>query len=193
MACAAGMLGLRANEDGGVELDYDAEAFEVLMKVSQAIELCDGDLVCAGRQWLSFEAGRDGRAPRLHLLDPMGEVHMTMTIRSTSWTLGRAAGDVILPWDDGLSELHLQVLVREGSVFVQCLAEERGTWMLARPGEVVPVDSTLAVGDRVLRVCSTAPRSSSPPQAPAADRRPERDADATVPDRVDSTRAFVAA
>lgn len=191
MSCAAGVIRLRTPEDGGVEIDYDAQAVEVLLDVSQAIELRDGDLVCAGRQWLSFEAGQDGRAPRLHLLDPMGDVHMTMTIRDSSWTLGREAGDVTFPWDDQLGELHLQILVRGDTVFVQSLAADRGTWVLVRPGEVVPSGCRLAVGDRVLRVCS-AGTGTAPGIGPITTPLSADEARLAF-DPADCTRVFVAA
>ncbi|MCA9654677.1 MAG: hypothetical protein H6712_30750 [Myxococcales bacterium] len=180
VVCAAGPVRLSASEEGGVELGYDADALDVLLRVREAIELRDGDLVCAGRQWLSFELGRDGRLPRLHLLDPMGEIHMTLSVRGGSLTLGREAGDVVLPWDDQLGELHLQVLVRGDTVFVQNLVEHAGTWVLVRPGEVVPSGSTLAVGDRVMEVG-------------ALDRWVPRDAAVTVPDPDGQTRIFAAA
>ncbi|MEX1362750.1 MAG: FHA domain-containing protein [Nannocystaceae bacterium] len=195
VSCAAGLLRVSASDDGGVELGFDDQAFEVMLEVTEAIELRDGDLVCAGRQWLSFEAGREDRPPRLHVLDPMGEIHMTLIIRGSSWTLGRGAGDVVFPWDHELSELHLQVLVRGGTAFVQSLSRSRGTWVLVRSGEIVPGGCTLAVGDRVMRVFTPAPLGEDPDDETDVGTHTDdgTDADATVPDPEWSTQVYAAA
>ncbi len=157
VASEAGLVTIRAVEDGGVQLEFDGDDVEVLLRVTEAIELHDGDLVCAGQQWMSFEAGRQGFAARLHQLDAQGEVSMTLALRGNSLSVGRAAGDVALPCDELLSPLHFQVLQRADVAFIQDLASEGGTWIQVRPGEVLPADSLLAVGNRMLRVNTPPP------------------------------------
>jgi len=149
----AGEITLSATDDleGRVRVDFGAAVQGVMLRVTELLELHDGDLIAAGSQWLSFERGVD-RPARLHLLNETGATQMTLTLRGTSLSLGRSTGDVVLPQDDALSELHLQLLVREHGVYLQDLGSTNGTWTVVRPGEVLPSGSTLAVGHRMLRV-----------------------------------------
>jgi hypothetical protein len=143
-----GPVTLRALEDASIRVETGGPASSVLLRVSEAIELYDGDLVCAGRQWMAFHAGPG----RLHLLDGEGGIHMGITLRGTAVSIGRDVGDVVLPWDDSLAEMHLQLLIRRDGTFLQDLDSAGGTWVVVQPGEVVPSGSVLAIGERVLRV-----------------------------------------
>lgn len=144
-----GPVVLRALDDGTIRVEHSGPAGRVLLRIREAIELYDGDLVCAGRQWMSFHAGRDGRPGRLCLLDGDGGIHMAITLRTSALSLGREVGDVVLPWDETLAELHLQLLVRREGTFVQDLASA-GTWVVVQPGEALPAGSQVAVGERLL-------------------------------------------
>lgn len=172
---------LRALCDGSIRVEHTGPAGSVLLRIAEALELYEGDLVCAGRQWMSFHAGHDGRPGRLCLLDGDGGIHMSMSLRGTSLSLGREVGDVVLPWDDSLAELHLQVLVRREGTFLQDLASAGGTWVVVQPGEVLPAGSTVAIGDRLLQVSARA-------EAYAHEASEE-----TVADRTWQTAVFVAA
>jgi hypothetical protein len=147
-----GPVTLRALEDASIRVETGGPASSVLLRVNEAIELYDGDLVCAGRQWMAFHAGRDGRPGRLHLLDGEGGIHMGITLRGTAVSIGRDVGDVVLPWDDSLAEMHLQLLIRRDGTFLQDLDSASGTWVVVQAGEVVPSGSVLAIGERVMRV-----------------------------------------
>lgn len=135
-----------------IEVTFDPTSLDVLLEVGVPTEIHDGDWIGAGRQWLRFDGGGAGRVPRLHVLDVNGDVLMTLTLRGRSLTLGREAGDIVLPWDERLAELHLQFVVREGRAFVQNLAGDRSTWVVLRPGAVVPSGSTLVAGERRVQV-----------------------------------------
>jgi len=172
----AGPVTLRALDDGSIRVELDGPPGRVLLRITEAIELYDGDLLCAGRQWMSFHAGQGGRPGRLHLLDGDGGIHMGITLRGTAISLGREVGDVVMPWDDSLAELHLQVLMRREGTFLQDLSSTGGTWVVVLPGEVVPAGSVLAVGERLLRVIT-----------------PEAGTDVTVADRAWQTAVYVAA
>lgn len=171
-----GPVTLRALDDGSIRVELEGPPGTVLLRITEAIELYDGDLVCAGRQWMSFHAGRDGRPGRLHLLDGDGGIHMGITLRGAAISLGREAGDVVVPWDDSLAELHLQVLMRREGTFLQDLSTTSGTWVVVLPGEVLPSGSVLAVGERLLRVIT-----------------PEGSTEDTVADRTWQTAVYVAA
>lgn len=153
---ATGPVVLRALRDGSVRVEHAGPAGEVLLRVAEAIELCDGDLVAAGRQWMAFEASRDGRPGRLCLLDGEGGVRMGITLRGSALSLGREVGDVVLPGDESLAELHLQILVRREGTFLQDLSSEGGTWVVVRSGEALPGGSTLAIGEGLVRVSTHA-------------------------------------
>ncbi len=155
-------VSLRALADGSVRVGFAGSSGCVLLLVSEAIELYDGDLLCAGRQWLSFQAGHGGRPGRLLVLDGDGGVHMGITLRGTAISLGREIGDVVLPWDDSLAELHLQLLMRREGTFVQDLASASGTWVVVQPGESVPAGSILAIGERLVRVSTAASEVTIP-------------------------------
>jgi len=182
VAGAGGWITLRAMNDGGVRVEPDVGVGCTLLRVDEPVELYDGDLVRAGHSWMSFHAGRDGRPGRLCLLDGDGGIHMAITLRTPALSLGREVGDVVLPWDDSLAELHMQVLVRREGTFVQDLASETGTWVVVQPGEALPGDSCVAIGERLLWV-STGAEAGGEPDA----------LDATVPDRRWKTDLYVAA
>lgn len=146
----------------------------VLLRVDEPTELYDGDVLRAGTQWMSFHAGRNGRPGRLCLLDAKGGVELGISLRGQTLSIGREVGDVVMPWDDALAELHLQLLVREDGTFLQDLATATGTWVVVRKGEVLPSGSVIAIAGRLLRV--------RPP------RRSARGVDRTAP-----TKVFVAA
>jgi hypothetical protein len=147
---------LRALADGTLQVCFDGPIGCVLLRIDEAVELYDGDLLCAGRLWMSFRAGRSGRPGRLQLLDDDGCATFGIALRGTTLSLGREVGDVVLPWDDSLAELHLQVLVRHDGTFVQDLASPGGTWIVVQPGEVLPSGSAVVIGERLFRV-STPP------------------------------------
>lgn len=131
-----------------------------LLRVGEPLELLDGDLVRAGHSWMSFHAGHDGRPGRLCLLDAKGGVRLGIGLRGRALSLGREAGDVVIPWDSALAELHLQLLVREDATFVQDLSTAGGTWVVVRAGEVLGSGSVIAVGERLLRVSTPPPRNA---------------------------------
>ncbi len=157
-----GSVTLRAH-DGGVQLEPDLGVGFMLLRVDEPLELYDGDVIKAGGLWMSFRAGRRGRPARLNLLDGKGGIKIGIALRGSSLSLGREAGDVVLPWDDALAELHLQVLVRCDGIFVQDLATASGTWVVVRPGELLTSGSVIAIDGRLLRI------STPPLRNPAID------------------------
>lgn len=162
LACHAGLVTVSSVDDGSIRVDFSGRDCSVMLRITEAIELHDGDLIAAGHQWMSFEASRGGRPPRLNLLDEAGTTRLTLTLRGSSLSMGRNVGDVVLPQDEALSELHLQLLNRDGEVFLQDLASSNGTWAVVRPGEVLPSNSTLAIGERLVRVSTPPPMGSEP-------------------------------
>jgi len=170
-----GSVTLRALDDGCVRVELDLGAGCVLLRIDEPTELHDGDVLRAGRLWLSFHAGRNGRPGRLCLLDANGGTRLGITLRGNALSLGREAGDVVMPWDDALAELHLQVLVRRDGTFVQDLATTSGTWVVVRAGEVLIPGSVLAIAGRLVQV-------STQPPTPAREAEDDR-----------ATRVFVAA
>lgn len=160
VAGVGGWITLRALADGGVRLEPDVGVGCTLLRVDEPIELYDGDLVRAGRSWMSFHAGRDGRPGRLCLLDGKGGVRFGLGLRRGALSFGRETGDVVMPWDTALAKLHLQVLVRDDGTFVQDLASGGGTWIVVRAGEVLPSGCVLALGDRLVRVSTPPVRST---------------------------------
>jgi hypothetical protein len=160
IAGAGGCITLRALDDGSVGIEAELGVGAMLLRVDEPVELLDGDLVRAGHSWLSFCAGREGRPGRLCLLDRKGGVWLGIGLRGRTLSLGREAGDVVMPWDEALAELHLQLLVREDGTFVQDLATTGGTWVVVRTGEVLASGSVIAVGERLLRVTTPPPRQA---------------------------------
>ena len=128
----------------------------MLLRIDEPTELHDGDVLRAGTQWMTFQSARGGRPGRLCLLDARGRVELGITLRGPALSLGREAGDVIMPWDDALAELHMRVLVRRDGTFLQDLATASGTWVVVREGEALTSGSVIAIDGRLLRV-STPP------------------------------------
>lgn len=152
VAGSGGSVTLRALGDGNVQVEPDPGVGSMLLRVDEPTELHDGDVLRAGTQWMSFHAGRSGRPGRLYLLDERGRVELGITLRGQALSLGREAGDVVMPWDDALAELHMQVLVRRDGTFVHDLATASGTWVVVREGEVLSSGSVIAIDGRLLRV-----------------------------------------
>ncbi|MCH9681704.1 MAG: hypothetical protein K0V04_09750 [Deltaproteobacteria bacterium] len=144
-------------EPRGVRVQFADDAPSVLLFVDEAVELHHGDMISAGAQWLLFESGEHGGPSRLHQLDEQGVATMTFTLRGSSLTMGRTAGDVLIPRDELLSSLHFQLLMREGTTYLQDLASEDGTYLLVRSGELVPLDCQLLIGERPLRIRTSPP------------------------------------
>lgn len=162
LACQEGLVTFSAADDGSVQVDFDPRGCSVMLRITEAMELHDGDLISAGGSWMSFESSHGHGPSRLHLLDESGAPQMTLTLRGSSLTIGRASGDVVLPRDAALSELHMQLLMRGHEVFLQDLASSNGTWTVVRPGEVLPSGCTLSIGDRMVRVTTPPPAEAEP-------------------------------
>ncbi|MEX1367678.1 MAG: hypothetical protein AB1Z98_31405 [Nannocystaceae bacterium] len=162
MAIAArpGVLVVSGGEPGEAWLDYDEMVVEVLVQVDDAVELRDGDLVATDSRWLRYECTDDGRAPRLVVLDDDGAPQMVVSLDDDSFVRGH---DLMLTRALPLAERHLEIVMRDGDVFLNNLDEPGRTWLLATPGEAVAADSTLAVGGRVLRLHAPAPCEPEPP------------------------------
>ncbi|MCH9681484.1 MAG: hypothetical protein K0V04_08630 [Deltaproteobacteria bacterium] len=124
----------------------------VLLRVTDAIELHDGDMISAGNQWISYEVGRQGRPNRLHRVESDGRVTMTLSLRNSSTIVGRTAGDIVLPGDARLASLHFQVLSRDERTYLQDMATKDGTYLLVRAGELLPAGSVLTIGDRTVQL-----------------------------------------
>ena len=124
-----------------------------MLRVTEPVELYDGDLIAAGGQWLRLEcSGHDGEPARLHLLDPRGEPMVTFNLNGPSLSIGRRCGDVVLSHDGLLSGLHLQVLNRPEGTFLRDLGSSNGTWTMIRPGEILPAGSVIGVDERLYAV-----------------------------------------
>lgn len=160
VAGGEGLVTLRALEDGGVRVEPDLGGTSMLLRIDEPTELYDGDVLRAGTRWMSFHAGRNGRPGRLCLLDAKGGVELGIGLRGAALSLGREAGDVVMPWDDSLAELHMQLLVRKSGTFVQDLATATGTWVVVRSGEVLVSGSVIAIAGQLLRVSTSPPRSA---------------------------------
>lgn len=145
-------VSVATTEPGFIRVDFDPSAPVVMLLVTEAIELHDGDLIAAGEQWLAYQAPAGSAPARLDLLDRQGDVLLSFTLDRPSFSLGRKSGDVILGRDMMLSSQHMQVLVRPEGVFLQDLGSSNGTWTMVRPGEQLPAGSVLEVGDRLFRV-----------------------------------------
>ncbi len=141
-----------STEGSSVRVQCGEHNGSVLLAVVDAIELHDGDMISAGHQWMRYDMGRQGRPNRLHRLDNQGQITMTFGLRNSSTIVGRSAGDIVLPLDLRLGELHFQVLCRDDRVYLQDMATEDGTYLLVRPGELLPSGSRLLVGDRLIEV-----------------------------------------
>ncbi|MCX4242869.1 FHA domain-containing protein [Paraliomyxa miuraensis] len=152
-AVLSGSVTVTAAEPGFVRVEIAPGSPVVTLRVIDAIELCDGDLIAAGSQWLRFQAGASPvDAPRLHLLDEAGAVMLSFGLHGPSLSIGRTSGDVVLGRDGQLSRLHLRVLRRPEGVFLQDLDSSNGTWTVVRPGELLPAGSVVAVGERLYQL-----------------------------------------
>lgn len=160
IAARPGVLVVSGGEPGEAWLDYDEMVLEVLVQVDDAVELRDGDLVATDSRWLRYECTEDSRAPRLVVLDDDGAPQTVVSLHGDSFVRGR---DLVLTRAIPLAERHLEIVMREGDVFLNNLAEPGRTWLLATPGEAVAANSTLAVGGRVLRLYAPAPFEPEPP------------------------------
>lgn len=151
-AVLGGAVTVSASEAGFIQVDFDPSAGPVMLRITEAIELHDGDLVAAGSQWMSFHAATDKRPARLDLLDASGDPLLTFSLDRPSLSFGRRRGDVVLARDTMLSSEHMRVLTTPAGTFLEDLGSTNGTWAMVRPGEQLPAGSVLDVGDRLYHV-----------------------------------------
>lgn len=155
--CEAGVLLASSVEPGHAQLDYDDAVMYALLRVDDAAMIDDGALIGVGRRWFRFNEGDQTRPPCLQLLGPDGDPRIMVTMRGHSITLGHAVGDLILPAEDGLAAIHLQITRRGGKTWLDNLAGPDKTWLLVPPKQHVPADGIIAVGDRLLQLRAPSP------------------------------------
>lgn len=160
IACDSGVLLVSSTGPGQAQLDYDDEVIDVLLRVDSKLTLHDGALIGAGRLWFRYDEGDKTHPPCLQVLDPDGAPRMMVAMRDHSITLGRALGDLILPAEDDLAPLQLQIIRRDGETRLNNLAGRGKTWLLVPPTQQVPADAVIAVGDRLMQLRSPSPACS---------------------------------
>lgn len=139
---------------GEALIAYDDADFDMLLCVDHGVYLVDGDLIGAGQCWFRYTCGDDVHSPQLQVLDSDGSPRTSVLVREGSLSIGREIGDLILS-REGLAAVHLRIEYDQENTVLINLAGPSRTWLQVCSGDVVPSDSVLAIGERIVKLCPT--------------------------------------
>ena len=146
-------------ESGKTLIDYDA-GIEVFVRVDDEVELWNGALLSVAGRWFCYWDSQPNQPARLQMLGEDGRPVVVVTLRNGSLGVGGERGDLMLPGEPEVEVLHFMLLRCGGRTFLRNLANDQRPWVIVPRGTRVSVESTLAVGDRLLYL--DAPGSVSP-------------------------------
>jgi pSer/pThr/pTyr-binding forkhead associated (FHA) protein len=144
----------------------------VYIRVSQPVELGDGDQFLIGKQVMSFELLTDAertlrpaiehgvvlfgtpvKAPwgRLRQLTAAGTSRDVYHLARGEVTLGREQGDIVFSDDEFMSRRHAQLQYRAGRVTLQDLGSSNGSYLRLRAPHSLAPGEMIRLGDELLR------------------------------------------
>jgi thioredoxin reductase/ferredoxin/pSer/pThr/pTyr-binding forkhead associated (FHA) protein len=171
----------------GFFLRDDGSSTGTFLKVpsERKLELVQGDLLRAGRQFLLLDSTPGGK-PAFKHFDHTGKPLETYALPEKSIVLGREAPDITLdPGDNTLSRRHLAITSGDGKILVKDLGSLNGTFLRVRSARPLVDGDQFRVGQEVFAftlrenaVLDVAPPPSrpavvvAPPPPPAISPQP---------------------
>jgi len=160
--------------EGGQMLVNDvSNGRDVMVRVTEAYLLQDGDVIKVGRQIFRFaEAGEaiavaanagttigqlssmiKGPAAELQRLNPHGsDLTVRFAVNADVITIGRERGTYTFPEDGFMSRSHAKVCQRGADFFLEDLGSRNGTFVKVRGSAPVPNGSSVLVGRQLFHV-----------------------------------------
>ena len=144
----------------------------VYRRISQAVELADGNLILIGKQVLRFEFlsdvektlrpaveygmvlfGTPLKAPwgRLRQLTSAGTSRDMFHLTRSDLVLGREQGDIVFSDDEFMSRRHALLQFRSGSVLLSDLGSSNGTFVRLTGQHPLAPGEMIRLGDELLR------------------------------------------
>lgn len=144
----------------------------VYVRIYDATELADNDLILVGKQVMKFELvpdvektirpavehgivlfGTPVKAPwgRLRQITAAGIGRDVYHLVRSEITLGREQGDLLFPDDEFMSRRHSQLRVKDGRVSLADLGSSNGTFLRIRASHPLQPGETIRMGDELLR------------------------------------------
>jgi pSer/pThr/pTyr-binding forkhead associated (FHA) protein len=144
----------------------------VYRRISQPVELADGNLILVGKQVLRFEFlsdvektlrpavehgmvlfGTPLKAPwgRLRQLTSAGTSRDMFHLTRSDLVLGREQGDIVFSDDEFMSRRHALLQFRNGSALLSDLGSSNGTFVRLTGQHVLTPGEMIRLGDELLR------------------------------------------
>jgi len=163
----------RVVQHGSQHVLYPLEARNgVYIRITQAVDLHEGDHFLVGKQVLRFEAvpeaerilrpavelgmvlfGTPLKPPwgRLRQLTAAGTSRDVYHLNRAEHTLGREQGDTVFTDDEFMSRRHAQLQNRGGRVTLQDVGSSNGTYIRLRTHHLLVSGEMIRMGDELLR------------------------------------------
>lgn len=140
----------------------------VFVKLSDRVEVQDGDLFRVGQELLLYEdlpeptptddgtermgSPNPGYWGRLSILVDPDAASTAFPIEGEGIMVGREHGDITFPQDGYVSGKHCRVVGDDSGVYMEDLGSSNGTYMRVRPGITLPFGSLVLIGQKLFQV-----------------------------------------
>lgn len=140
----------------------------VFVKLSNRVEVQDGDLFRVGQELLLYEdlpeptptddgtermgSPNPGYWGRLSILVDPNAASTAFPIEGEGIMVGREHGDITFPQDGYVSGKHCRVVGDDTGVYMEDLGSSNGTYMRVRSGVTLPFGSLVLIGQKLFQV-----------------------------------------
>lgn len=157
--------------DEGIQIE-DLESLNgVFLKLSDRVEIHDGDQFRVGQELLLYEdlpeptptddgteqmgSPNPGYWGRVSVLVDPDSPSVAFPIEGDGLTVGRENGDITFPQDGYVSGTHCRVIGDDSGVYMEDAGSSNGTYMRVRQGQVVPFSSLILIGQKLFQIDRT--------------------------------------
>jgi hypothetical protein len=152
----------------GVELDDNESLNGVFLKLTDRVEVHDGDQFRVGQELLLYEdlpeptptpdgtermgSPNPGYWGRLSVLVDPDHASMAFPVEGEGIMIGRESGDITFPQDGYVSGEHCRLIGDDSGVYMEDMGSSNGTYMRVRSGSIIPFGSLILVGQKLFQV-----------------------------------------
>ncbi len=152
----------------GLLIEDNASLNGVFVKLSERVEVQDGDLFRVGQELLLYEdlpeptptddgtermgSPNPGYWGRLSILVDPDAASTAFPIEGDGIMVGREHGDITFPHDGYVSGKHCRVVGDDTGVYMEDLGSSNGTYMRVRSGVILPFGSLVLIGQKLFQV-----------------------------------------
>lgn len=154
--------------DDGLLVEDNGSLNGVFVKLSERVEVQDGDLFRVGQELLLYEdlpeptptddgtermgSPNPGYWGRLSILVDPDAASSAFPIEGDGIMIGREQGDITFPQDGYVSGKHCRVVGDDTGVYMEDLGSSNGTYMRVRSGVTLPFGSLVLIGQKLFQV-----------------------------------------